>query len=189
MNEQEIWSNFKEGCEASFLLLYRKHASVMYRYGCKLSKDRDLVKDCLQQVFFNIWKGRENLGNPANIKNYLLKALRFEIIKKSDKKNSLESLPDNYHFLTISSYESELIDLQTDEINQKRVGALLAQLPARQREVIFLKYYMNLSAKEISVVMGLEQESVYKLTYKAIDKLQQLFLKLYAAILLLVFIF
>ncbi|MBF9254484.1 sigma-70 family RNA polymerase sigma factor [Pontibacter sp. 172403-2] len=189
MNEQEIWRNFKEGCETSFLLLYREHAPVMYRYGCKLSKDKDLVKDCLQQVYFNLWKNKENLGNPAHTRNYLLKALRLEIIKKSDTKNSPESLPENYHFLTISSCESDLIDLQTDEINQKKIGALLSQLPARQREVIFLKYYMNLSPKEISVVMGLEQASVYKLTYKAIDKLQLLFLKMYTAILLLVFAF
>jgi RNA polymerase sigma-70 factor (ECF subfamily) len=185
MNEHEIWNSFKDGSEASFFLLYKEYASMMFRYGCKLSKDKDMVKDCLQQVFFNLWKGKENLGNPDSIKNYMLKALRCEIIKQSCKKNSFESLPDNYHFLSLSSYESDLIDLQTNEISQKKVEALLVQLPARQKEVLFLKYYMDLNPKEISVVMGLEQESVYKLTYKAIDKLQQLFFKTYAAFFLL----
>lgn len=183
MVEQNTWKDFKKGNEASFHKLYEAYAPVMYRYGCKLSKDKDLVKDCLQQVFFNIWKRKEHLGDPACVKNYLLKALRFEIIKKFDKKHAFESLPDSYQFLSTNSYESDLIDLQTCEINQKRINTLLAQLPARQREVVFLKYYMNLSPKEISVMMDLEQESVYKLTYKAIDKLQQLFLKLYAAVL------
>jgi len=189
MNEHELWSNFKAGDEASFFLLYKKYASVMYRYGCKLSKDKDLVKDCLQQVFLNLCKGKGNLGNPASIVNYMLKAVRFEIIKQSGRNSNFESLPDDYQFLSINSHESELINLQTSEINKKRVEVLLMQLPDRQKEVLFLKYYMNLNTKEISFVMGLEQESVYKLTYKAIDKLQQLFLKSYAAIFLLQFIF
>jgi len=51
----------------------------------------------------------------------------------------------------------------------------MAQLPARQREVIFLKYYNNLSYEEIAGIMGIEQDSVYKLTYKALEKLQKLF--------------
>ena len=51
-------------------------------------------------------------------------------------------------------------------------------MPAGQ-VVIFLKYYQNLSYGEIAAIMGIEQDSVYKLTYKAIEKLQQLLLLSY----------
>lgn len=75
-----------------------------------------------------------------------------------------------------SSFESQWIDLQTEEARQEKIKSVLRRMPARQQEVIFLKYYQNLSYEEIAAIMGIAQDSVYKLTYKAIEKLQQLML-------------
>lgn len=185
MNEQEVWTRFKKGSETDFAYLYRYYAPVLFRYGCKLSDDRDQIKDCLQQVFFNLWKGRENLSHPPSIKDYLLKALRNEVFKKLGKEDKNEALSPDYHFTVVSSYESELIEEQNHSRTKKKISDVLAKLPGRQREVIFLKYYSDLSYKEIGLIMGIEQESVYKLTYKAIDKLQRLLTKISAIIILL----
>ncbi|MFT2010924.1 RNA polymerase sigma factor [Pontibacter sp. 13R65] len=177
MNELEIWENFKQGSEHDYSILYRKYAPILFKYGCKITQDRDLIKDSVQQVFFRIWKSRESISTPLSVKNYLLKALRCEVVKKLTDKNTCVSLPDDYHYHLTDSYESDLIHSQTAEQLQEKFKKLLSQLPDRQREVIFLKYFTNLSYPEIAGIMGIEQESVYKLTYKALDKLQQLFLK------------
>lgn len=177
MNEQEVWLKFKKGSEPAFAYLYKVYAPVMFRYGCKLTNDRNLIKDCLQQVFYNMWKGRENLGNPASVRNYLLKAIRTEVFKKSGRENKFKTISNDYDLTVAASYESDLIEEQTSESMRKKISYLLTKLPDRQREVIFLKYYSNLSYKEIAVVMNIGQESVYKLTYKSIEKLQQLLKK------------
>lgn len=174
MTEVELWINFKNGSEFDFTLLYREYAPTMFRYGSKLSKDRELVKDAIQQVFYTLWKSKDKISTPSSIKNYLLKALRCEIIKKLTRGVTHETLPEEYCFEAATSYEADLIAFQTNELNRERIAYVLAQLPVRQREVIFLKYYSNLKYEEISAVMGIEQQSVYKLTYKAIDKLQHL---------------
>jgi len=176
MDESEIWKNFKKGSEQDFTSLYRKYAPVMFRYGCKLSDDRDLIKDCLQRVFFNLWKSRENISNPPSVKNYLFKALRHEVLKSFGSKHLHDILPEDYNYHVEGSYESYLIEVQTAENTKKKISGSLVKLPPRQREVIFLRYYSNLSYEEISDIMGIEQKSVYKLTYKAIEKLQQLFI-------------
>ena len=187
VEERLNWTNFKNGSEEDFALLYRKYAPVMLRYGSKITSDREVIKDSLQQVFFNIWRSKENIGSPANVKNYLLKALRCEIIKKLNHRESThESLPDNYHFEAEESYETSLIQLQSSEVTRNKIAALLEKLPPRQREIIFLRYYANLKYDEISAIMDIEQESVYKLTYKAINKMQALLRN--AALLLLVFL-
>ncbi|GAB3539395.1 sigma-70 family RNA polymerase sigma factor [Pontibacter brevis] len=183
MNEPELWINFKNGSEADFTLLYRKYAPIMFRYGSKLSKDRELLKDAIQQVFFTLWKSRENIATPPSIENYLLKAVRCEVIKKLTRGMTHETLPEEYNYEAIASYEADLITLQTSETSHERMKAVLAKLPHRQREVIFLKYYSNLKYEEIASVMGIEQHSVYKLTYKAIDKLQQLLAKVCVSLL------
>lgn len=177
MNELELWLKFKNGSEADFTLLYQNYAPTMFRYGSKLSKDRELIKDAIQQVFFNLWKSRENVSTPTSIKNYLLKSLRCEVIKKLTRGVTHEVLSEDYSYESAASYEADLIDLQAAATNKERISLVLAQLPARQREVIFLKYFSNLKYEEIAAVMGIEQQSVYKLTYKAIEKLQQLLVK------------
>ena len=175
MEELEVWQRFREGSETDFTLLYRRYAPIMLRYGCRLSPDRDLVKDCIQQVFFQVWKSRENLSTPPSVKNYLLKSFRCEFGKKASFKNKHQPLPDEVDLGEELSHEAELIKLQSSELTQKRVHMLLSELPDRQREVIFLKYYTGLQYEEIADIMGIDQKSVYKLTYKAIDKLHKLF--------------
>ena len=186
MNDTEVWCRFKEGSESDFAFLYRKFAPVLFRYGCKLSGDRDLVKDCLQLLFLHLWNNRLSLGNPVSVKNYLLKSIRHQIIKALGKSGRHADLPENYHYEAVASYETELIDHQASELTHKTISSILAKLSDRQREVIFLKYYSNLSYLEIASVMGIEEESVYKLTYKAIQKLQIHLHALFQSILLFV---
>ncbi|WP_299707839.1 sigma-70 family RNA polymerase sigma factor [uncultured Pontibacter sp.] len=174
MDELVVWGKFKAGSEEEFSQLYHYYAPVMLRYGHRITTDRELIRDSLQQVFYSLWRSRETLGNPASVRNYLLKAIRNEIIKKANRDKLHESLPEDYHFELEDSHEQTLIQLQAAEITRQRIADLLTQLPARQREVIFLKYYANLKYDEISAIMDIEQESVYKITYKAIARLQKL---------------
>ena len=174
MDELVVWGKFKTGSEEDFSRLYHHFAPVMLRYGHRITADRELIRDSLQQVFYSLWRSRETLGNPASVRNYLLKAIRNEIIKKVNRDKLHDSLPDDYHFELEDSHEHALIQIQTAEITRQRIADLLSQLPARQREVIFLKYYANLKYDEISSIMDIEQESVYKITYKAIARLQKL---------------
>ncbi|GHA55229.1 RNA polymerase sigma factor [Pontibacter akesuensis] len=175
MEDLEVWRRFKAGSEADFTLLYKLYAPVMLRYGCKMTHDRDLAKDCVQQVFFQVWKSRENLSTPPSIKNYLLKALRCELGKKATFKSKHEPISDDAVLGSEASYEATLIKDQSFEFTQKKLTHLLTLLPERQREVIFLKYYTGLQYEEIADIMEIDQKSVYKLTYKAIDKLHRLY--------------
>ncbi|PKV76095.1 RNA polymerase sigma factor [Pontibacter ramchanderi] len=174
MDEQEIWGRFKAGSEDDFSLLYHHFAPMMLRYGNRITPDKELIRDCLQQVFFSLWKGRATVGTPTNVQHYLLKAIRNEIIKRGNRDKVHEELPEDYHSELEDSHEQTLIQLQTAELTRQRIAHLLSQLPARQREVIFLKYYANLKYDEIAAIMDIGQDSVYKTTYKAIARLQQL---------------
>ncbi|GGG04367.1 RNA polymerase sigma factor [Pontibacter amylolyticus] len=187
MDEQEVWGRYKAGSEDDFSLLYRHFAPIMLRYGNRITTDKELIRDCLQQVFFSLWKSRATVGTPASVQHYLLKAIRNELIKKGKRAKLHDELPENYHFELEDSHEQTMIQLQTAEMTRQRITELLSQLPARQREVIFLKYYANLKYEEIAAIMDIGQDSVYKTTYKAIARLQQLLHN--SALLLLILFF
>ncbi|GEO05193.1 DNA-directed RNA polymerase sigma-70 factor [Adhaeribacter aerolatus] len=171
-SESFIWEEFRNGSEAAYTTIYNRYAANLFNYGYKLAHDRDLTKDCIQEVFVNLWRSRENLSPTSSIKYYLFKALRHEIMRKLNPRNFTSDLPDNYHFEVVLSAEQLLILDQTTAVKHERLLQELEKLPARQKEAIFLRFYDNLSFEEIAAIMQIEQRSVYKMIYKAIENLQ-----------------
>ena len=49
------------GRKAALEKLYRSHAPILLRYGSKFSADWQLVEDCLQDLFIDLWQRREQL--------------------------------------------------------------------------------------------------------------------------------
>jgi DNA-directed RNA polymerase specialized sigma24 family protein len=56
---------------------------------------------------------------------------------------------------------------------QQTIKGVLHKLPARQQEIIYLRFYDGLSYEEIADIMCINVSSTYKLLYKALENLQQ----------------
>ncbi|WP_128546431.1 RNA polymerase sigma factor [Larkinella soli] len=168
-----MWEDFRQGDRGAFSTMYEKYAGVLYNYGYKIAQDRQLTEDCIQDVFVTLLEYRQRLAPTDSIKFYLFKALRREILRKLRQQNRFAS-EDEIDFRATFVYEDSWLDGQ---LSRERVGELLQalnQLPARQKEAIFLKYFDGLSYAEVAGVMGIEPSSAYKIIYKALDKLQKL---------------
>ncbi|MBD0255647.1 MAG: sigma-70 family RNA polymerase sigma factor [Cytophagales bacterium] len=175
-SDPQIWLDFLRGSKAAYAHLYRQYFSTLYNYGYKLAQNRSLTEDCIQDVFLYILEHRESLSPTNSVKYYLFKALRSEILKRLKKRLSTEGIEDGggeENFSLAFSYESSWLEARiTSERNQQLLNAL-NQLPARQKEAIFLRFYEGLSFAEIAEVMEVEQTSVYKVVYKGIASLQK----------------
>jgi RNA polymerase sigma factor (sigma-70 family) len=174
MQDQQAWINFVAGSEPAFTFLYQKYAPPLFRYGCKFCPDRDFVKECLQSLFCNLWNNRSRFRQPESVKHYLFKAFRTEVFKLLAERQQFNSHPAYEQDQKADPYEADLIQLTTARYQREQLQKSLSRLPDRQREIIYLKYYANLSYSDIAGIMGLEQESAYKLLYKGIKKLQEL---------------
>lgn len=185
-----LWNAFKSGDRRAYGYIYQKNVRLLFTYGSKLTKDRDLVKDCIQDLFVYLWDRREKLGQTDHISYYLFKSLRRSIVAKLLKagpiNQDIDVSPD-YNFKIITSCETDLIEIQSSEDYNQKLAYALDQLPERQKEAIYLKYYQNLSFEEIASVMSINRRSVYKLIHKAIDCLQQSLQPLLISLFLLVF--
>jgi DNA-directed RNA polymerase specialized sigma24 family protein len=107
-NDRELWKEFKGGCEQTFSYIFHKHYSFLYNYGSKLTSDKDLIKDSIQELFIILWESRSRLGDTMSIKFYLLKSFRRHVIRTLTAQNKhvdRSHLLENYHFELVSSYE------------------------------------------------------------------------------------
>lgn len=169
------WASFKRGDLKSFESLYRIFSGALYNYGSKFSTDKDLVKDCIQDLFVNIWARRESLGNPKNVKNYLFKAFRLSLFKKLNYFKSQVTYEEieEYSFEAILNREDQIIKNEGNERLQEQLQLILNELTAKQREIVFLKFYENLSYDEIAEIMEVSVKATYKMMARAMEAMRE----------------
>jgi len=96
LDDVHLWQNVKRDNELAFSVLYRKYTQRLYNYGMHSCHDRDLVMDCLQELFVSIWDKRKNLTTVHSVSSYLFKSFRRLLMKKlSWRKRFLQTLEAN----------------------------------------------------------------------------------------------
>ena len=172
--DSEIWAEVKKGNKKALSFIYEKYANHLFNYGYKFVRNRNLVNDSIQDVFINIWSYKKNISETNSIKNYLFKAFRRELVRKINQENKEgDEFNDNNEEFSISAEQIMIINEEID-FQRNLLTNAISLLPSRQKEVIHLKYVSNLSYAKIAGIMDLEVKSVYKLLYKAIDRLKDL---------------
>jgi RNA polymerase sigma factor (sigma-70 family) len=138
---------------------------VLYRYGLRLSAgDETLTKDCIQEVFIKLWNNRSGLGDVTLIKPYLLTAFRRRLLDAlAARRPALMPLhlageeDDAFNQAFTYSCEDDLIRAQERERTGNRLARALDNLPKRQREAVYLRYYENMEYPQIAQVMALKE--------------------------------
>lgn len=168
----EIWQRFKKGDEKAFSYLFDTYHLQLFEYGCRFTSDEYLVKDSVQDLFFELARKKEKLSSTDNILFYLLKSLRQRIFTnlrkvKRNEAELKEELLDEFRL----DYSTE-VDAAEKELRLDQLAEAINELPPRQKETIYLKFYKNLSNSEVAEVMQISYQSVGNNIQKAIQKLK-----------------
>ncbi|UOE46464.1 sigma-70 family RNA polymerase sigma factor [Mucilaginibacter sp. SMC90] len=162
-----LWDLFRAGDEVAYTRLMKKYSRPLFNYGFRICQDKDFLKDCIQDVFLELWNRRLKISATPAVKYYLFKAVRLRIFREQSKWNRGESLDENYEFVVEFNIESKMItDLETLELST-RIKQVLNTLPTRQREIMYLRFYENLDFDNISQIMEISKQSVHNLLQKA----------------------
>lgn len=170
-DDRSLWRAFQAGERLAFACIYQRHIQQLIRYGSRICGDRQVVRDCIQDLFIELWSSRANLSEAVSIKRYLLKSLRYKItrslrVEVSEGLESAKDEADNFDF------EHELFEQETKVIQSRRLHTALASLPRRQKEAIYLRYFEEMSNEEVADVMGVNYQSACKFIYTALKKLR-----------------
>lgn len=177
--DSELWGKFKKGEPKALDKIYLEQFRSMFNYGLKIHKDHDFVKDCIQELFAELWIKRENLGDAGSIKFYLLKSIKRKIIKKVNRLNPVSSMADldeQYNFKVEYSIEDNIIHDDISEEQSQNLNKALSKLSDRQKEIIYLRFYQGLKFDEISEIMSIKNQSARNLLFEGVSKLKSILL-------------
>ncbi len=192
--EEEIWVDFKEGSDAALSYIYRRYADQLFNYGCQIVGDEQFVQDCIQDLFIDLIRNRNNLADVHSIKAYLFVSLKRKLLRKIAKEriNRAEEISGQNEggFEIICSQESSMITDHLAAERERLIHMACQRLTRKQRESILLYFYEGFSYKEIAEIMGMGKvKSARVMLYRSLAILQSSLAKVKDQLLILVLIF
>eukprot|EP01137_Pigoraptor_chileana_P029006 Opistho-2@13620 len=171
----ELWNQARLGSREAYAQLCESHYRTLFNYGLNLTKDRELVKDVIQDLFLYLWEKRNVIGENNVMTIYLIRATRNNLISQL-RKNQWNVLYDNFdsedELTDEQTIESSLIEYERYSQNEQRMRKAIELLPKRQREVLFLKFYQGVSNTDIANLMNINNQSVSNHLQKALITLR-----------------
>lgn len=165
-----LWKRMKAGETKAFNEVYQTYADILFSFGMVYLKDREYVKDCIHDLFFELYKYRKNLSDNDHIRNYLFKSLKRKI--QSANKAKLELIyTENIHESGDSKITSDGEDEQEERLEQIRKA--LTKLSEHQQEVLNLRFQIGLNYAEIARLMDISVESVRTLVYRSVKTIRE----------------
>lgn len=174
-DDATLWKGIMHGDKDMFLALYRKYYHSLLFIGFKEIKDANLVKDAIQQQFLYLWEKRETIQIAENVKSYLITSFLRKLTldwKRSGKAVNLLVAWNNYSKEPPPTPEESLIGKDEQNHLSRLLINHINELPARQKELIVLKFYEGLTYDEIVQRTGLTHRTVYNKIHEALKKLK-----------------
>lgn len=171
--DEVIWNALRNNNREAFAVIYYRFFNVLLQRGLQISCDRELVKDCIHDLFLEIWINKLNLATPLSVKAYLIVSIQRKIMHKLKKFRSKQTEMDRLPMEFVTSKEDQIISEQLMHDQQCMVNQAINSLTKRQKEAIQLKFYANMSYEEIAGMMKISTDSIYNLVSKAIINLQK----------------
>ncbi|MDN3670494.1 sigma factor [Echinicola jeungdonensis] len=93
-----LWHQLRQGDRKGLEGLYKHFSKDLFRYGLSLKPDQNIVQDCIQEVFIDLWKYHKNLQKADNVKVYLFKSLSYKMFReiKKEKKWKRKEVTENF---------------------------------------------------------------------------------------------
>lgn len=175
LSDSTLWNQLRAGDEEAFSLLFEKYYSTLINYGKTLMNESDTVKDCVQDVFVDIWTYRHKLGEAILVKAYLLSSVRKRIARLHERENIFLRTKevDTLEFLFDFSIEDHLIANEGMAAKVEQLNVLINKLPSRQKEALYLRYHQGLSVEQVSEVLNMNYQSTKNLLHRAILQLRK----------------
>lgn len=156
LTDDQLVAQYAKGSNEAFDALLSRHQSRVLSYILHIVKNRDLAEDIFQETFvkaiMTIKQGRytENGKFSAWITR-IAHNLIIDYYRQEKSENTISTDEDDVNLLNRKDLsEDNIEDAMVVEQIHRDVKRIVQALPESQREVLVMRYYRNMSFKEIA---------------------------------------
>jgi len=154
--------------EAAVTALYHEHALSLIRLAHIILGSRAGAEDIVHDAFCGLYRRWEHLADPGNALGYVRTSV-LNGCRTALRRGRLASLARSYQPAEASAEAAALSDEE-----RREVVRALRRLPERQREVLVLRYYLDVPDEQIAADLGISPGTVRSTRHRALAALQRL---------------
>lgn len=153
----------------------------MYRFGLQIAgrHEQVLVEGAIQDFFIWLAKNYRKVDLKDNFEAYLYQSIRRNIQQQLQAQQSKSKSKQRYLQRTTPNIDTHQVSPETDylakevqAINKALVDMAIHDLPAYQKEVLYLRFYENRSYKEIAEILSVNAQVARNYVYRALTVLR-----------------
>ena len=161
MTDEELVVAYMDGEARAFDLILTRYQATIYSYFLYVVGDEDEANELFQDTFVKVIVFlQEQRYKPMGLFNYWLIRIAHNMISDKFRRNDHKLVKDvnakndltriRNEAITVSPYDDEMIrDQAFDELHR-----MVNKLPAEQREMVYLRYFEEMSFKDIAAITG-----------------------------------
>ncbi len=188
ITDEQLVALFCAGQNEAFDELLLRYKDKLYAYIAFYTKNNDITDDLFQETFvkaiINLRKGKYNekgkfyawLTRIAH--NLLIDQIRNEVSENLCYHQNEEKYINSLSNLWVINRENEIVKEQT----LHDVKLLIEKLPSTQREVVLMRYYQELSFKEIAEAKGISINTALGRMHYALQNMKAMAKKMHMQI-------
>jgi len=174
MSYDDLIQKIVIGDESYFGKFIELHSTHLFYYSLGIVKQKESAEEIVSDVFFEVWKKRENLQEIGNIKNWLLvityrKSISF--LRKESDNNKLISFEelDYFQITSFQTPDNEIISQQ--EIDN--INSVIEQLPPKCKHVFYLAKIEKLPYLEIAEMLNISVKTINNHIAHALESISE----------------
>jgi RNA polymerase sigma-70 factor (ECF subfamily) len=163
-----------QGSHEAFARIVDEYNTLMLRTAFVIVGDRDIAEDIVQDSFIQAWNHLSDLRRAEALRSWLMRIVVNQCI--SFKRRLARSLA--FTRQALSDQETDLIARAADDYKgcMERdwdLARAIESLPIKQRVVIVLHYYNNMTLPEISQSLNTSENTLKKRIQAALNNLRR----------------
>ena len=172
LSDEDLMEGYKAGDRAAFAEIFRRYAPLLLRVMQQQLGRREDANDLVQQTFLQLHRSKQDFRRGSLLRPWLLTIamnLRHRHFRRLGRHPEMPLELDLLEELHTGSRVPDAADAGCD------VKALLAGLPAEQREVIILHWIEGLPFNEVAVQVGVSLSAVKVRAHRGYVAIRKLF--------------
>lgn len=177
--DTQLMLRVREGDQASFNLLLKKHRSPVVSFLYRMIQNHAVAEELAQEVFLRVYRSRASYEPTAKFTTWLFRitthlALNWIRDKKNERKQ--ESLDveavEGAAPRQVSDNQPTVEQAMLREARLKEIRQAIESLPEKQRAAVMMHKYEEMDYAQIAKVLGCSESAIKSLLFRAYETLR-----------------
>ncbi|HIB98853.1 TPA: sigma-70 family RNA polymerase sigma factor [Candidatus Poribacteria bacterium] len=164
----------------AFGLLVKKYQQRVYNIAYRFTLNIDEANDLAQEIFLKAFRALPNFKSSSAFYTWLYRIAQNAGVDYMRRKRTRpeylfpDEFPNDQQLSHPRVTDSQVVSTAEASEIQNQIKRAIVRLSPRQQQVFVLRYYQDLSLREIGEILGLRIGTVKAQLFNAIRKLRQL---------------